>query len=144
MAESLTDIGADIDHDEQVSLLEAFLLASSKVARFYESESRLATEHSLLEDNEDGKGTTADFFSGIRAEGTAKDGSALDGQGAHRFILLHSKNAPTLSAEQLVARDKLEAQIESLRAKKKSMSVDEYYEQLEELMLDLAKLYEAT
>ena len=144
LAESLNDIEADLDHDEQVSLLEAFLLASSKTARFYESESRLATEHSLLEDNRDGKGTSADFFVGIRAEGTAKDGSALDGQFAHRFILLHSKNAPKLTVEQLAKRDKLEAEIETLRAKKKTMPEDSYYEKLEKLMIELAKLYEAT
>ncbi len=144
LAESLADITADLDHDEQVSLLEAYLHASSQTARFYESEARLATEHSLLEDNQDGKGTSAEFFVGIRAEGTAKDGSALDGQFAHRFILLHDKNAPKLTEEQLAARDELEGAIEALRSKKRTMTEDSYYEELEKLMLRLAKLYEAT
>jgi len=144
LAESLTDLKADLDHDDQVSLLEAFLLASSKTARFYDSESRLATEHSLLEDNRDGKGTSADFFVGIRAEAKAKDGSTLDGQLAHRFILLHSEKAARLTPEAVEKRDTIELEIEKLRSKKKTMSEDAYYEKLEPLMLKLAKLYEAT
>ena len=144
LAESLSDMDADLDHDEQVSLLEAFLLASSKVARFYESEARLSTEHSLLEDNFDGKGTSGDFFVGIRAESKAKDGASTDGRLAHRYIVIPSKNAPQLSPEELKERDRLEAEIEALREKKKSMAEDSYYEQLEPLMLELARLYQAT
>lgn len=144
LAESMQDLEADLDHDEQVSLLEAYLLASSKVARFYESESRLATEHSLLEDNQDGKGTSADFFVGIRAESKAKDGSALDGGVAHRFILLSSDKVPVLSTEQTAERDRLEGEIEKLRLRKKVLSTDEYYKQLEPLLIELSKLYEET
>ena len=144
LAQSLDDKEADLDHDEQVSLLEAFLLASSKVARFYESESRLATEHALLEDNQDGKGTSGDFFVGIRAEGKSKDGSSLDGRLAHRYIIVPSKNAPQLSPEQLQRRDQIENEIEALRLKKKSMSEDAYYSDLERLMVELARLYAST
>ena len=142
LAESLNDEAADLDHDDQVSLLEAYLLASSKVARFYEADARLATEHSLLEDNHDGKGTPADFFVGIRAEGKAKTGEAPDGRLAHRYILVPSKNAPQLAAEQIADRDRLENEIESLRDRKKSLDEDDYYDQLEVLMLQLAELYE--
>ena len=49
-----TDI---FDHDDEVSVLEAFLSASAKVGEFYESESRIATEHAPIDDNGDGKGT---------------------------------------------------------------------------------------
>ena len=144
LAESMRDLEADLDHDEQVSLLEAYLLASSKVARFYESESRLATEHSLLEDNQDGKGTSADFFVGIRAEGKAKDGSSLDGRVAHRFILMTSDKVPKLTPEQIADRDRLEGEIEKLRLRKKELTTDEYYQQLEPMLIELAKLYEET
>ncbi len=143
LAEAVGDLEADLDHDDQVSLLEAYLLASSNVARFYESDARLATEHSLLEDNHDGKGTSADFFVGIRASGRAKDGSALDGRLAHRYILIPSENAPNLSPAQLAERDRLESEIESLRDRKTSLSEDDYFDQLEALMISMAKLYNA-
>lgn len=142
LAESLSDKVADLDHDDQVSLLEAYLLASDKVARFYQSESRLATEHALLDDNGDGKGTPADFFVGIRAEGKSKSGAAPDGRLAHRHILVPSKNVPQLTTEQIMERDQLEAEIESLRDEKKSTPEEVYYGRLEGLMLKLAELYE--
>ena len=44
---------ADLDKDDQVSLLEAFLTASVRTAEFYEETSRLATEHALIDDNGD-------------------------------------------------------------------------------------------
>jgi len=144
LAESLTDLEADLDHDDQVSLLEAFLLASSKVNTFYESDARLVTEHALLEDNADGKGISADFFVGIRAEMKAKGGAALDGQRAHRYILKASDNAVQLSSEKTAKRDKIETAIEQLRSRKSKMSADEYYDELEGLVLQMAKLYHPT
>ena len=144
MAKALTDMSADLDHDDQVSLLEAFLLASSQVKQFYESDSRLMTEHALLEDNHDGKGISADFFKGIRAEAIAKAGEALDGQQAHRYIIKASAAAVKLSEEQSAERDLIETEIEKLRGEKKNLSEDEYYQQLEPLLLEIAKLYAGT
>lgn len=144
LSAAISDAEADLDHDGQVSLLEAYLLASSRVARFYESEARLATEHSLLEDNHDGKGTPAEFFTGIRVETRAKDGSLPDGSVAHRYILVPSKDAVRLTPEQTAERDRLETEIDLLRQKKKQLSTDQYYEKLEELMLQMAQLYDAT
>src|SRR5206468_3358863 len=65
-AKSVADPSADLDKDGQVSVLEAFLSASRQVEDFYKSERRLATEHALLDDNGDGKGTPASFFHGVR------------------------------------------------------------------------------
>ena len=141
LAQALTDMTADLDHDDQVSLLEAFLLASSNVNQFYESDARLVTEHALLEDNHDGKGIPADFFQGIRAKASAQDGAALDGALAHRFIVKSSPAAATLSPEQLAERDRIETQIEELRQKKSSLAADRYFDQLEELMVALANIY---
>lgn len=142
LAESLNDLAADLDHDDQVSLLEAYLLASSKVIRFYEQEARLATEHALLEDNHDGKGTPADFFVGIRAQ-KSKTGKAPDGRTAHRYILVPSANAPKLTAQQTQDRDRIENEIETLRDRKSSLGEEAYYAKLEELMVQLAKIYQA-
>ncbi len=47
-------IVADLDKDGQVSLLEAFLIASRRTLEFYKVEGRIATEHALIDDNGDG------------------------------------------------------------------------------------------
>lgn len=100
------------------------------------------TEHSLLDDNGDGHGTPPDWFRGIRATKTAKDGSALDGLRAHQFHLVRSEAEMKLSAEVRARRDELELHIAALRAQKKSLSEDEYFQKLETLLLELARLYE--
>ncbi len=142
LSAAIADPAADLDHDEQVSLLEAFLSASAGVARFYEQEARLATEHSLLDDNGDKLGTPPTFFRGIRAVQSARGGAEPDGQAAHRYILVPGKNQPVLSASQLQRRDQLEAAIEELRAQKSTLAEARYYEHLETLMVQLARLYE--
>ena len=140
LADALNDLGADLDHDDQVSLLEAYLMASANVARFYEQESRLATEHALLEDNNDGKGTPADFFVGTRVARQAKEG-VPDGRVAHRFILAPSKHSAQLSAAEVAMRDALEAEIENLRDRKNELTESDYYRQLESVLIELAELY---
>lgn len=143
LGESLTDDLADLDHDHQVSLLEAFLLASSKVNRFYEADGRLVTEHALLEDNQDAKGISADFFTGIRVNAAAKDAAILDGSRTHRYIVNSSPDAVRLTAEQSKQRDAMEAAIEALRTQKSKLPVEQYYAELELLLLPLAELYQS-
>ena len=53
-AKALANFSSDLDKDGQVSLLEAFLMASRHVAEFYKTEGRLLTEHALIDDNGDG------------------------------------------------------------------------------------------
>ncbi len=79
MSQAIADPAADLDKDDQVSLLEAFLTASKRAEEFYKSDGRLATEHALIDDNGDGLGTPADWFRGVRATKRAKDGAELDG-----------------------------------------------------------------
>src|SRR5687768_232544 len=49
-ARALNEDGADSNKDGGVSLAEAFDYARSEVARYYEQNKRLATEHALLDD----------------------------------------------------------------------------------------------
>lgn len=142
ISEAIGDVKADLDKDGQVSLLEAFLTASRRVAEFYEAEGRLATEHGLLDDNGDGLGTPADWFRGIRAVKKASDGASLDGLRAHQLHLIRSEQEQKLSPVVRVRRDELELSIVRLREGKGRMDEDKYYRQLEELLLELAKLYE--
>jgi hypothetical protein len=144
LAEAITNPEADLDKDGQVSLLEAFLAASARTAQFYKLQGRIATEHALLDDNGDGLGTPADWFRGLRAVRKAKDNAAVDGLLAGQFVLVPSDSERSLTAGQQARRDALERAVLVYRQKKGTLPEDEYYGQLEKLLVDLARFYSAT
>ena len=132
---------ADLDKDGQVSLLEAFLTASSRVNEYYRTHSQLATEHALLDDNGDKLGTPADWFRGVRATRRAKDGAALDGLRAHQLHLIPSDRERDIPPAVRQRRNELELSVAALRDEKTKLGADEYYKRLEPLMVELARLY---
>lgn len=127
--------GADTDKDGRVSLLEAFVYADAEVARRYESAGLIRTEHARLDDDGDGEGS-AEF-----GEGSG------DGALARRFALglpvagidATGDLDPALQAL-LAERAELEAQLESLRAARETMSASEYEDRLEELLVGIAEI----
>ena len=141
LSAAITDPAADIDKDGQTSLLEAFGAASHRTEEFYKQQGRLATEHALLDDNGDALGTPAAWFQGTRATRAARDGAAIDGTRAHQWHLVPTAAEVALPADLRARRDQLELEIESLRARKATMSETEYYAQLERLLLQLARIY---
>jgi hypothetical protein len=142
MSIAIADPAADLDKDGQTSLLEAFLAAAHNVEEFYKTEGRLATEHALIDDNGDGKGTPASWFQGLRATKAARDNTPLDGPRAHQWHLVMSDAEQAMPADARAKRDELELKIEALRARKGSMTEAEYYRELESLLLQLAPLYQ--
>jgi hypothetical protein len=144
MAESIGSLEADLDKDEQTSLLEAFLMASRKVADFYKEEGRLATEHALIDDNGDGLGTPADWFQGVRAVKKAQNRASVDGRRGHQAHLISNASDQKLSPAARARRDELELAIGNLRDQKSTMATEEYYGKLEPLLLEIARLYEAS
>ncbi|MGE3820385.1 MAG: hypothetical protein AB7I30_13305 [Isosphaeraceae bacterium] len=141
LAEAIADPSADLDKDGQTSLLEAYLTAVSRVEEFYKTRARLATEHALLDDNGDKLGTPADFFRGVRAVKRPRDGAALDGVRAHQIHLIPSDRERRIPTEIRQKRDAIERAVATLREQKATLAEDEYYERLDALMLDLARLY---
>ena len=142
-ADAMSSAESDLDKDGQTSLLEAYLLASSRVAEFYNTEGRLATEHPLLDDNGDGLGTPPDWFRGVRAVKKAKEGASADGLRAHQFVLVRSEQERKLPPAVRAKRDELELTIGKLRDEKAAMPEPEYYKLLEPMLLDLARLYQS-
>lgn len=134
-AEGLAEGRADIDKDERVSLLEAFEYARAEVARAYASENQLQTEHALLDDNGDGSGSLEPEL----AEGA-------DGILASRVFLAPpldsgAATSPELSA--LVARrEELEQRLAELRSQRESLAEELYYQELETLLVELARIGE--
>lgn len=142
-ATAIASPDSDLDHDDEVSVQEAFLRASGDVRLFYESEDRIATEHALLDDNGDGKGTPATMFRGTRAIAKAKAGAKLDGSNAARFTLTPQGNRLPFTEAELKERAEIESELDLLRSQKANLEQDEYDAKLEPLMLRLAKIYQA-
>ena len=134
---------ADLDNDDQVSLLEAFLYAADRVASFYENEGRLATEHALIDDNGDELGTRADWFEGVLATRVPKQDSEPDGERAHQRVLVPNELEARMPLEIRRKRDALELKVRALVRKKSEMEEASYYAELEKLLLEIAKIYEA-
>jgi hypothetical protein len=143
-AEALGGIeGGDLDNDDQVSLLEAYLHASRRVADFYKSEGRIATEHALLDDNGDQLGSRSEWFEGTTPTQTASPEAKPDGDLAAQKVLVKNAFERLLSSEQREKRDDLERQVVDLRRSKKDVPESDYYTKLEALLLELARLYDS-
>lgn len=132
---------ADLDNDEQVSLLESFLYAAHETAKFYEDAGRLATEHALLDDNGDSLGSRMEWFEGTTATQMAGKDAEPDGDLAAQKVLVKNAFERSLTPAQRVERDDLERAVKELRRKKSRMNEEDYYQQLEPLLLRLARLY---
>lgn len=134
--DALAGEGADADRDGRVSLLEAFEYARREVARTYETDNQIQTEHALLEDDADGKGSLEPVPGG-------------DGALARRFFLVRPSGAAAVAggvdpsdpaaAALLAEKRRLEEEIEALKAQKTGLPAEEYERRLEALLLDLAR-----
>ena len=134
-ADALTAPAADLDLDGSLSLLEATLHASAGTRAFYEDAQRVLQEHATLDDNGDGRPTPADAFKGLRSD--------ADGAVAREIFFLTNKADP-LPPEAREKRAALELAIDALRKRKTSLQEAEYYDGLEKLMREMAKLYAPT
>ena len=144
MSQAIVGLDADINRDGQTSLLEAWLFASRRTAEFYTTEGRLATEHALLDDNGDSKGTRAEVYEADRLKANIENADQLDGNMASRWHLVRSDEERRLTPEQRQTRDNLEQQLELLRRGKDKLAEAEYLLQLEAILLPLARLYESS
>ena len=142
-AKAISSIDSDLDHDDEVSVHEAFLRASSEVKQFYEAAARISTEHALIDDNGDKRGTPAKMFRGARVIAKAKGGAKVDGKLASKISLSPVGSQLKFTDEQLRQRQDLETKLEQLRAVKATTEQDEYQGRLEKILVQLAKIYRA-
>lgn len=143
MSQAIGGLDADINRDGQTSLLEAWLFASRRTAEFYATEGRLVTEHALLDDNGDSKGTRAEVYEADRLKTNIENADQLDGTLASRWHLVRSDEERRLTPEQRQTRDDLELQLEELRRRKDELTDAEYLLQLEPILVPIARLYES-
>ncbi|WP_182865219.1 hypothetical protein [Stieleria mannarensis] len=136
---------ADLDHDDSISVREAFLKAAVEVDRFYREQGRLATEHALLDDNGDRKGSSLSLVLG---KATSKESAAIDGDLAGRFSLPFVDSGIQLTDRQLKTRDDMESQLRALRQRFSQSNTETQKDQLRQqalpILLKLANLYHPT
>jgi hypothetical protein len=135
-AQAMRDPAADTDKNESISALEAFRFAQKKTAESFDTQKRLATEHSVLEDTGKGEGE--------------KDPKIENGQGklagAFPVVRLGANAAAArdpAKAAMLTKKEELEQAIEKLKYDKAAMPADAYKQQLTQLLLELAQVQEA-
>lgn len=137
LCRSFKDPKADLDLDQAVSVLEAFIFASRSVVDFYQQSQRMVTEHAALDDSGDGVGALADQFIGLEPKGELKDGYKSRGR-----YLIPPDSDWGLNPDWLEERLVLEQKLISLRKLKASIDSQEYQQRLESVLLELARGYE--
>jgi hypothetical protein len=128
--DALTSDAADNDKNKRVSVLEAFQFAKGEVAKAYEREGLLATEHALLDDNGDKDGSQD-------PAATGKDGRVANIVSLGTVGGDNLPSDPKLRALYLERRE-LERRVESLRLLKESMEPARYSSELEKLVTAIA------
>jgi hypothetical protein len=132
-AAALAGEGADLDHDERVSLLEAFLYARDEVARHYQEENEMLTEHAVLDDNGDGTGSTDAGPEG--PDGVLASTFALGGPRA--AATAQTSDDPVL--QRLYGeREAIQRQIDELRVVRSALTEDQFLERMEPMLIELA------
>lgn len=127
---ALADRSSDLDKNGRVSVWEAFEAASAGVKRHYEQRGALATERPVLDDNGDGEGREADT-------------PGEDGAVARTLYLDPDPGAASgnaVLAELERRRLALEQQLEQLKARRASMSDEQYQAELEKILVELATI----
>jgi hypothetical protein len=122
---------ADVDKNDRISIWEAFSAAAAEVRRHYQRRGQLATERALLDDDGDGVGRDA-------------SGKGEDGSRASRIYLdiPLPGAAPTdaVLVKLLQQRAAIEAELDELKARRSFLRPNEYQQEFERLMIDLARV----
>ena len=119
LADALDSIEADYDRNEILTIAEAFRFANARTEEYYEQQKLLASEHARL---------VGDLASDIPV--------ALLGS------LRQAQDDPVVTAL-LDERLGLEQQFKMLTARKAQMPVTAYYDELELLLLEIARLQQS-
>ena len=129
--DALMSDSADADKNRRISLLEAFDAAKLGVARAYEQEGIMLTEHPLLDDAGDKKGTTDP-----KADGKIGRVASILSLGTPRA----AEAAPVDPKLRALHEERraLERRVEGLKLMKNGMEPVRYASELEKLLTELA------
>ncbi len=127
---ALGNADADADKNGRVSVFEAFEYAAKMTDNGFKQKGVLATEHALLEDNGDGKG---------HEKPEEGDGSLSKLVYFDSLPQQQAGGDPAL-AKLYSERLRLEGEIGRLKGRKAQMSEDDFDNELEKLLVELARL----
>jgi len=131
-ARAIAGEGADLDHDDRVSLLEAYLYTRQEVERYYEEQNEMLTETAVLEDNGDGEASHDAGLAGPDGPLAATfhlggiSGTAAQTPDDPALALLYEERAT------------IQQRINELRGIRDTMDEDAYLDAMEPLLVDLA------
>lgn len=129
--EALDSRNGDRDKNNRVSMLEAFNYAKASVEQWYEEQGRLAAEHAGLDDNGDS------LFS---LSPTVEELDGRLAEIAYIDTLADSSEGFSPAAISLKARmNELEREVFILRGRKAEFLEANYWQQMEVLLIDLAR-----
>ena len=129
---AFVDPAADRDKDDRVSMLEAFEFASFGVRRWYQQMGRLATERALIDDNGDGRGTEAGQPG---TDGLIAARLYLGAGLSEAEVVTDPRLAPLVAR-----RQELRQAVDDLKAAKTDMRVEVYLDDLERMLIELARV----
>lgn len=135
--EGLENHAADRDKNRRVSMLEAFEYARAKVKKWYADRNRLPSEHPTIDDNGDGRFATEP--DPARGEGRLAEIAYLDSIRAALPEFTGSGAASETLRRLTAEAQKLERAVVLLRNRKSEMSEKDYWQQMEPLLIDLAR-----
>ena len=130
---SFEEDAGDLDKNGRVSVLESFVYARNKTAEWYAGQGLLATEHPLLDDNGDGRGT--------REPGPGGTDGSLAGR-----VYFARRPIPALttgSPGERSLRERMEELrwlIDEIKARKNELDPEEYAARMEDLLIELAQV----
>ena len=124
--EAFADAASDEDKNERLSVWEAFRFATMGVERFYEEETRIATEHPQISDN------------GGEKTGLDTEEMPTLARVVHFNVEGEIDVADPALRALLERRRELEAELDALRLVADALPADEYEGRLEELLVALA------
>ena len=125
---------ADSDKNGRVSLMEAFSYTKKKVEEYFQAGDNLQTEHTVLDDNGDGKAQNQPLPE--NGEGLIAKTTFLDAG-----VPVLNRAGLTPEQQKLAAEaQSIETQIETLKYAKAGMPETDYEKKLEELLVKLAQI----
>lgn len=138
MARALQSPESDLDNDGQASVYECFLHAARQTNAFYETNGLLATEHALIDDNGDGRGSGLDLLERFEF-GKSR---IVDGDYARLWSLVLNEDEMMLTADQRSRRNALESKVLEFRRKRSDYAdASAFFAEVEPVLLEIARIY---
>ncbi len=132
--DALDSRNGDRDKNNRVSMLEAFSFAKSSVEQWYEEQGRLASEHAGLDDNGDAQFSLDPTL--VEADGRLAEIAYID-------TLVDDSQDLSPAARQFKSQmQELERSVFILRGRKTDYLEADYWQQMEQLLIELARTTE--